>query len=210
MTATTTNPTTNPSVSPQQAGFQTIPTRIRDLRDAPVPPLVVEPVEDPNKEIICQSLGELGIKLAEVHRQAGEAYLSQGLYEQALPHIETAVTFSAEDTEFRMQLGFVRYVCGDDVGAVDAFNAVLTKENDNAEAWFNLGMVLFGQEQFVEAENCFGRSLALEPDDAQTWNNRGVCLFHSQKPAEAKACFAKAIELDPEDEDAAFNLANLG
>ncbi|MCA8949958.1 MAG: tetratricopeptide repeat protein [Planctomycetes bacterium] len=191
---------------PTASGFQSIPTRIRDLRDTQVPPLVVE---DQNKEAICQSLGELGIKLAEIHRTAGEAYLSQGLYDQALPHIEAAATFGSGDIEYRMQAGFIRYVTGDDIGAIDAFNAVIAAEPGNAEGWFNLGMVLFGQEQFAEAEDCFARSLAVEPGDAQTWNNRGVCLWKLGKPSDAKVCFERAITIDPNDQDAAFNLQNL-
>ena len=106
MTQTIPNPTPvpTPSATPNAAqstgqipaaptsGFQSIPTRISDLRDAQVPPLVVEP--DQNKEAICQSLGELGVRLAEIHRTAGEAYLSQGMYDEALPHIEASATFS--------------------------------------------------------------------------------------------------------------------
>jgi Flp pilus assembly protein TadD len=206
MTTTIKNPTTK---APQPAGFQTIPTRIRDLRGAQVPPLVVEPIADPNRHLICQSLAELGSKLAEVHRTASEAYLSQGMYAEALPHVETAATFAQGDLEYRMQVGFVRYLCGDDIGAIDAFNTVLASDAQNAEGWFNLGMVLFGQNQFVEAEDCFAHSLAIEPNDAQTWNNRGVCLWQCKQPAQAKACFEKALALDSADEDARFNLANL-
>lgn len=210
MTTTIQNPTPNPSAAPQQQGFQSIPTRIRDLRDAPVPPLVVDPIEDQNKQALLQSLSELGVKMAEIHRTAGEAYLSQAAYDQALPHIEAAATFSPGEIEYQMQLGFVRYLCGDDVGAVSAFNGILAKESQNDEAWFNLGMVLFGQEQFVEAEDCFGKSLEIVATDAQTWNNRGVCLWKMNKIDEAKNCFNKAIEIDPSDEDAAFNLASIG
>ena len=209
MTTTTQNPQPTTS-APQQQAFQPIPTRIRDLREGAVPPLVVEPAADPNRDAICQSLGELGIKLAEIHRTAGEAYLSQGAYDQALPHLESAATFSPGEMEYQMQLGFVRYICGDDVGAINAFNTVITAEQQNDEAWFNLGMVLFGQEQFPEAENCFRRSLEILPGDAQTWNNRGVCLWQMQQIPEAKACFQKAIEIDPNDEDAAFNLTSIG
>ena len=43
---------------------------------------------------IRQSLLELGLKLAEIHRTAAEAYLSQSCYDQALPHLEAAATFS--------------------------------------------------------------------------------------------------------------------
>ena len=206
---TTQNPTTNPS-TPQQQGFQPIPTRIKDMRDVGVPPLVVGPADEQNKAAICQGLSELGTKLAEIHRTAAEAYLSQGLYEESLPHIEAAVTFSPTEQEYQMQLGFVRYITGDDVGAIKTFNEVITGDENNCEAWFNLGMVVFGQEQYTEAEYCFRRACELESNDSQTWNNRGVCLWKLGRNDEARTCFEKAIQLDPSDEDAKYNLANIG
>ncbi|MEO6597420.1 MAG: tetratricopeptide repeat protein [Planctomycetota bacterium] len=201
---------TNPSAIPQRQGFQTIPTRIRDVRDAQVSPLVVEPMAEENRAAVRQSLGELGTKLAEIHRTAAEAYLSQGLYENSLPHLEAAATFAPTENDYQQQLGFVRYLTGDDTGAINSFNAVLAVDGGNAEAWFNLGMVLFGQEQFAEAENCFRRASEIQGNDSQTWNNRGVCLWKMQRTADAKSCFQKALQFDPNDADAAFNLQSIG
>jgi len=211
MTTLTKNPVpANPSAVPQRSGFQSIPTRIRDVRDGQVPQLVVEPIAEQNKAAICQSLSELGSKLAEIHRTAAEAYLSQSLYEQSLPHLEAAATFSPGEAEYQMQLGFVRYLTGDDIGAINAFNAVLATDSGNAEGWFNLGMVLFGQSQHTEAEDCFRRSCEIFADDAQTWNNRGVCLWKMQRIADAKACFTRALQIDPNDGDATYNLQSIG
>lgn len=215
MTTTHQTPTTPTSIgqAPQTGpaqGFQAIPTRIRDNRDGQLPPLVVAPTSDANKAAVCESLAELGARLAEIHRTAAEAFLSQGLYEQAMPHLEAATTFSPTEIEFRMQLGFVQYVCGDDAGAIKTFNEVITAEEDNGEAWFNLGMVVFGQQQFTEAEYCFRRASELEGGDAQTWNNRGVCLWQLDRIEEARSCFENALKIDPRDEDAQFNLQHLG
>ena len=197
--------------APARSGFQPIPTRIRDVRESQgVPPLVVEPIADQQKQLIQQTLGELGTKLAEVHRTAAEAYLSQGLYEQSLPHLDAAATFAPTELEYHNQLGFVRYVLGDDAGAINAFNAVLAADPIHSEAWFNLAMVLFGQGQHGEAENCFRRSLDSAPNDAQAWNNRGVCCWQLQRKADAKTCFQRALQLDPSDQDAKFNLASIG
>ncbi|MBX3462684.1 MAG: tetratricopeptide repeat protein [Planctomycetes bacterium] len=209
MTTTTKNQGPSTSAIPQRQGFQPIPTRIRDPRDTQVPPLVVEPMNEQDRTAIRQSLGELSTKLAEIHRTTAEAYLSQTLYEEALPHIEAAATFAPGEAEYQMQLGFVRYVTGDDAGAINAFNAALALDGRNAEGWFNLGMVLFGQSHFAEAEDCFRRAGEIVPDDAQTWNNRGVCLWRLQRIGDAKACFQNALQLDPADQDAAFNLQAL-
>src|SRR5262249_31938386 len=156
-TIKTQSPASSAAVQPR-TGFQPIPTRIRDPRDAQgVPPLVVEPMGDAQKAQVRQTLGELGIKLAEIHRTAAEAYLSQGLYDSALPHLDAAATFAPTEIEYHNQLGFVRYVTGDDVGAIASFQRVIAGEPANADAWFNLGMVLYGQNQFAEAEGCFRR-----------------------------------------------------
>jgi Flp pilus assembly protein TadD len=208
---TTTMKTQTPATPPvtfPRSGFQPIPTRIRDVRDGQVPPLVVEPVAEQQKQAVRQSLAELGLKLAEIHRTAAEAYLSQACYEQALPHLEAAATFSPSELEYQMQLGFVRYLTGDDVGAINSFNAVLASDANNAEGWFNLGMVLFGQSQHGEAEDCFRRTCELQPD-AQTWNNRGVCLWKLNRIADARTCFQQALQLDPNDADAQFNLTSV-
>ncbi|HEX6812179.1 MAG TPA: tetratricopeptide repeat protein [Planctomycetota bacterium] len=196
-----------PAVLAPRTVFRSIPTRIRDLRETMVPPLVIEPAAEQSQAAVRQALRELGSKLAEIHRNAAEAYLSQSDYEGALPHLEAAVTFGPGEPELRMQLGFVRYLTGSDGGAIDAFNAVLMADGNNYEAWFNLGMVLFGQKQHAEAEDCFRRSTEIHPDDAQTWNNRGVCLWKTQRIADAKVCFQKALQIDPNDADAAFNLS---
>lgn len=197
------------TANPPRSGFQPIPTRIRDVRDTQVPPLVVQPIAEQNKTAIRQSLSELGLKLAEIHRTAAEAYLSQGSYEESLPHLEAAATFSPGESEYQMQLGFVRYVTGDDVGAINAFNTVLATDATNGEGWFNLGMVLFGQAQHAEAEDCFRRAGEIAPADAQTWNNRGVCLWKLNRIADARTCFQKALQIDPSDADATYNLTNI-
>lgn len=197
------------AIQTPRSGFQPIPTRIRDTRDGQIPPLVVEPASGAEKAQVAQSLAELGSKLAEIHRIAAEAYLSQGCYGQALPHLESAATFAPTDLEYRLQLGFVRYVTGDDVGAIDAYNTVLAQESGNGEAWYSLGMVQFGQGEFPGAEECFRRAGEIHPDDAQVWNNRGVCLWQMSRLTEAQKCFARALQIDPNDADAKFNLAQV-
>ncbi|MFK7740469.1 MAG: tetratricopeptide repeat protein [Planctomycetota bacterium] len=196
-------------LSAQGQGFKPIPTRIRDVRDAQAPPLVVEPASDQEKAAVRESLGELSLKLAEIHRTAAEAYLSQSAYEDALPHLEAAAKFSPSELEYHMQLGFVQYITGDDANAIKAFNHVIGVDEQNDEAWFNLGMVVFGQEQFTEAEYCFRRACEIEASDAQTWNNRGVCLWKLGKVDEARSCFQSALQMDPADEDAQYNLENM-
>ncbi|MCC6672106.1 MAG: tetratricopeptide repeat protein [Planctomycetes bacterium] len=194
--------TLNPSSgSTVESGFQPIPTRIKE-----VPPLIVERTDPAVRAEVVQQLGELGNQLAGVHRTAAEGYLSQGLYEEALPHLAAAATFAKDNAENHNQLGFVRYVTGDDQGALAAFERAIALAPQNPDSRFNLGMVLFGQSRFGEAEAAFHAALERDPNNPESWNNRGVCLHRLGRVAEARGCFERALVLDPTNEDARANL----
>lgn len=185
-------------------GFANIPTRITDLA-----PLVMEEIPSEIKIQILDSLQELDIQVAVVHRNAAEAYLSQNLYTEALPHLQAAATFAPDVMEYRNQLGFVQYIAGQDDAAVESFQIVLSRDPMQVDALFNLGMVLFSSGDYVQAEDSFRRSLEINPNDAETWNNRGVCLFQAGRAADAEVCFRRTLEIDPNNEDAKVNLATL-
>lgn len=188
------------------SGFAPVPTRIGSR-----PPLVVadESVAAAMKQQVVEMLQEFAAKIAVAHRSAAEAYLSQNLYKEALPHLEASVTFAPDDLEYANQLGFVRYIAGDDQGAITAFASILQRNPGSADALFNLGMVLFGQSEFARAEECFARACDLRDDDAETWNNRGVCSHRLGRPKDAIICFKRALAIDPANQDAGANLQSL-
>lgn len=209
MTTTTRNPNASTATITQRPAFQPIPTRIRDIRTTATPPLVVEPTNDATATETRERLAALDEKLARIHGIAAEAYLTKGQYEQALPHLEAAAAFLATDIPVQLQLAFVKYVTGDDAGALRTYETVLNKDPRNGEAWYSLGMVLFGCEKHAEAESCFRHASEITPQDAQVWNNLGVCLWKMSRLTEATECFRRAIGIDPSDTDAKFNLAQI-
>ncbi len=183
------------------SGFGTIPTRIQDLA-----PLVVEG-DSTVKIQVVDTLIDLAGQLANVHRVAAEAYISQGCYEEAVPHLLSAVTFAADNIEYHNQHGFVQFLTGDDAGAIASFERVLQDEPRQVDALFNLGMVLFGQQDLARAEACFRQVVEVTPGDAEAWNNRGACIYQAGNRADASICFRRALEIDPQNEDATANLA---
>jgi Tfp pilus assembly protein PilF len=204
-----TQPTiTKPNPAPSLAsGFGPVPTRIGQR-----PPLVVtsDSAADTRKQQITETLHEFALKIAIAHRSAAEAYLSQDMYKEAIPHLETAVRFAPDELEHVNQLGFVRYIAGDDQGAISAFTTVLTRQPANGDALFNLGMVLFGQSEFARAQECFSRACDVRSGDAEAWNNRGVCAHRLGQTSDAIVCFQRALALNPDDQDASANLQALG
>lgn len=190
-----------PRVQPVEVGFGPIPTRIKDT-----PPLVVDTKESATKKQVVEHLGDLAGRLAQIHRTAAEGYLSQSMYAESLPHLEAAATFASANAEYHNQLGFVRYVLGDDGGAINAFRRALELRPNDADGWFNLGMVQYGQTRFAEAEESFRRSLEQQPNNPETWNNRGVALHRLGRGNDARACFQRALQIDPSNADAKANL----
>jgi tetratricopeptide (TPR) repeat protein len=157
---------------------------------------------------VLRRLVVLGAGLASVHRLASEAYASISDYESALGHQEAAVRFDPQDLEYRNQLGFLRYVCGDD-GAAEDFRYVIENDPENAEAFFNLAMIYFGQGKYYDAEQLFLKAAENDPKDAETWNNLGVARFHQGRLSDARKSFEEALRIDPGNQDAIQNLQDL-
>lgn len=178
--------------------FAKVPTRIAS------PGATLSAQEIP---AVLDRLAELEVQAAQFHRIVAEAYCTQGRLESALVHQESAVRMLPTSLEYQNQLGYLRYLTGDD-SATTVFEDILRVDPRNGEAWYNLAMVRFGQNQFGEAERAFARAAELMPSDAETWNNLGVARFHNGRIAEAKACFERALALDPTNDDARQNLGD--
>jgi len=95
--------------------FVPIPKRIQE-----VPELIIEPGTEELHEQIAESLMDLGVRLLAIHMTAAEAFLSQGLYADAVPHVEAAVAMDPQNLDNLNQLGYVRYLAGDDDAALQA------------------------------------------------------------------------------------------
>ncbi len=190
-----------------ETGPNKIPTRIGNQGVATTGQDSGVDSEDVAQEVL-RRLVVLGAGLASVHRLASEAYVSINDYESALEHQEAAVRFEPEDLEYRNQLGFLRYVCGDD-GAAEDFQFVIDHDPENAEAYFNLAMIYFGQGRYYDAEQLFLKASENNPNDAETWNNMGVARFHQGRLADARASFEEALRVDPGNEDSLQNLRDL-
>lgn len=182
---------------PKDTGFENVPTRIASPGE-----IHVDTQEVPE---VLEQLELLELQIAQFHRVASEAYCSQGRYGNALLHQDIVIRLQPQSLEDRNQLGYLRYLNGDD-GAIEDFEEVIRKDPSNAEAWFNVAMIRFGQSEFVEAERGFAEAAQLRPDDSETWNNLGVARFQNGRVMEARACFERALQIDGNNEDARANL----
>ncbi len=196
------NPAAAPQAAiPQDSGFNPIPTRMQELA-----PLVVD---QPNEtgEAVVEQLEALETQLASVHAISAEAYMSQGAYEKALQHIEVSVSFATDDARYQNQCGYLRYLTGNDQGAIECFEQVVSQVPDQIDALCNLGMVHFGQEDYGTAREWFVKAVQIDQTDAELWNNLGAATFQAGDIPEAAKYFRAALSIDPNNEDAKANLA---
>ena len=174
--------TTQQNQSDAKAGaFGPVPTRIQDL-----PELIVDPATEEVRGQMNETLVDLGSRLAIIHMTAAEAYLSQGMYKGSIPHVEAAVGMDRLNAANLNQLGYVKYLSGDDRGAAEAFEEVLGVTPGDPDALYNIGMIAFGESDLSMAETAFRECSEKDPSNAQVWNNLGVVLFQQGNAAEAR------------------------
>ena len=184
-----------------------IPSRINPA--AARPETGATQAQGAGNEPVLKLLQELETWTANVHRVAAETYLTQSMYAEAIVHLEAACRFDAGNAEYHNELGTLRYMTGDDEGALVCFDAAREIDRNNGIANFNRGMVLFGQGRLREAEEAFAQATLSDDRNAENWNNLGVTRFQQGKKEEARACFLKALQCDPKNEDARANLGQL-
>ena len=177
-------------------GFGAVPTR--------VPSDPVDTTIQTNPQVL-EGLGRIEAELASLHRVCCEAWLSQCDYENALRHMDVAAALEPDNLEFRNQVGYLRYITGDD-RALEDFEFILRQDATNGEAWYNVGMVQFGCSRFLEAERAFANAAEQIPTDSEIWNNLGVARFQLGRVAEARQCFERALQIDPMNADARANI----
>jgi tetratricopeptide (TPR) repeat protein len=179
--------------------FQNVPTRINSASN----PTGTQFIEGMGEQI--QALQD---QLTSIHQVCSEACTSQGDHAGALTHISCCVAIQPDNMIFRNQRGFLRYVNGDD-DAMEDFQAVIARQPENADAYFNLAMIYFGQERVADAERNFALAVRFNPSDAENWNNLGVTRYKLGRADDARECFEKSVEIDPTYEEARDNLQSL-
>ena len=108
-----------------------------------------------------------------------------------------------------MEQAAARYHAGDLTGAAEAYGAVLKRQPDRVDAWFNLATLLqsFGQPE--AAVRGYDQTIALRPDHADAWLNRGVALKTLGQAEAALDSYDRAVALRPDYPLAYNNRGNL-
>ena len=140
------------------------------------------------------------------HNNIGSALYDQGRFEEAIPHLETALRLKPHYVDAHNNLGLALWRLGRDQPAIEQFTAVLNQRPD-VKAYYNLGVVLFNQGKLDQAKECFLATLRLQPDSAEAHNNLGNVLGTQGKMEEAGQEFSAAVQVAPDLVEAQCNLA---
>ncbi len=93
--------------------------------------------------------------------------------------------------------------------AVGAYERVLERDAEHADAHLNLGRLLHETGRLERAEFHYRRALESRPDDATAAFNLGVVLEDGERWDDAIGAYRGALELEPSLADAHYNLARL-
>ena len=93
--------------------------------------------------------------------------------------------------------------------AIQAFNAALSLDPTNADAFYNIGSVLQDQGRLEEAIDSYKKVILIEPNYAEAYNNMGIALNDQGKLDAAKSAYTKAYKIQPDYVDAYNNMGLL-
>jgi Flp pilus assembly protein TadD len=78
---------------------------------------------------------------SRVHGGLGLLLLTQGRFDESIPHLERAIAIGPDDASFRINLGAALVRKGDLTGAATQFERALVLEPSNADAQRNLATI---------------------------------------------------------------------
>ncbi len=111
---------------------------------------------------------------------------------------------SSRDSDLELALYYHR--AGDFTNALQRYQALLARNELNAQAHNNLGLLYQQRNRLQESARELQRAVLIEPRNAGTHNNYGVTLLMLGRLDEAVAEFRSAQALDPRNMDALVNL----
>ena len=106
-------------------------------------------------------------------------------------------------------LGIIRRLARDHVGAVDAFTRAIHLDPGNTGPRLNIARSLSVVGRIPEALSHLEFALQLAPEKAIIWTNLGATYVELGRVGDARRCLMRALELEPNQREATENLRLL-
>ncbi len=127
-----------------------------------------------------------------------------------LPTILEAYTSYAESfvltADMLVNWGRALDAAGNEERATACYQEAITREPNNANAYFNLGDLLYKTERFHEAADTYQAGLKVDPQNASGWFVLGNALARLGVLQGARVSYLQALALRPDYPEAIYNL----
>ncbi|MDA1208598.1 MAG: tetratricopeptide repeat protein [bacterium] len=132
----------------------------------------------------------------------GHLYLMDGRTEEAVAHLERALTLKSTSFAAHNNLGFIRMMQGQYRTGLAHFQASIELNSAYAPAHVNVGVWHAKQGDYAIAEQALKNAIELDPYMAQAYFNLAGVYLKRGDDVSAKAFYAKTLELEPGHPDA--------
>lgn len=142
------------------------------------------------------------------HYLLGSLLAERGELKPAENHLKIAAEILPTSPFIWNNLGNIRFLAGDDKGALSAWSKAIKFKPDLAEAWCNTGLIHMRHENFDEAENCMRKAVASK-NLAQAWCVLANIAEKRGDTEEAILICRKVLGFQPDYHSATFMLSRL-
>jgi tetratricopeptide (TPR) repeat protein len=140
------------------------------------------------------------------HNNLGNALVSQGRFDEALPHYEQALKLKPNEAKTHSNLGNALVGQRRFEEAIAHYQKALALKPDLAKVYINLGFASAQQGRLPEAIGYYHKALETTPDDVEAYYNLGLALASQGQFDAAMAQYQKALEIKPDFVEAHSNL----
>jgi tetratricopeptide (TPR) repeat protein len=142
------------------------------------------------------------------HVKLGIGYKNLRKYDQAIKHLNTAISLELKNEWAYIELGLTYNQKGEYDKAIENLNEAISLEPKNEWAYRALGLAYEGQGEYDRAIENFRRAIEIEPTK---WAYAGIADTYTLKRdyKEARASVERALEVDKTYEDAHIILYSI-
>ena len=130
------------------------------------------------------------------HAQLAQAYLSDGLYGQALAEIHRAIRQDGPDDRLLLIAALARLGLGEVDAALELIGQAIALAPDNDDLYGILRDICQKEERFAQTEKLLAHLRADHGQSASLWATEGWLYARQERPAAAVEALRQAIQLD--------------
>ena len=126
---------------------------------------------------------------------AGNVYLSQKQYGQAITYYDRAIGWNGSDESALCNRAICKAMIGDVTHAFEDFEASMGLDAQSAHLYFNRGNLYYQCKRYQEAEADYTKALSLKPRDAIVYKMRADTLGKLGEQKKALDDYRKALKI---------------